>query len=74
MSKKGKKDEQAIHVWFECDLCKATLIRSVSNEDLKETEGLKLREAFKLREQHIELHRLAEIGYKVREMKELANE
>ena len=68
MSKKGKKDEQAIYVWFECDLCKATLIRSVSNEDLKEMEALKLRE------QHIELHRLAEIGYKIREVKELANE
>lgn len=66
MSKKGKKD--VVYVCFECDFCRATLIRSVPDESLKEMEQLKLRE------QHIELHRLAEIGRKVKEIRELTNE
>lgn len=66
MSKKGKKD--VVYVCFECDFCRAKLLRLVPDESLKEMEMKRLRE------QHIELHRLAEIGYKVREIKELANE
>lgn len=65
MSKKGKKDEQEIYVCFECNLCKTTLIRSVQNEKLKEMEQLRLRE------QHLELHRLAEIGNHVIEIRGL---
>lgn len=68
MSKKGKKDEQIVYVCLECDLCETTLIRSVPDERLKEMEQLRLGEKY------IELHRLAEIGYKVKEIKELANE
>lgn len=64
MSKKGKKD--VVYVCFECDFCRATLIRSVPDESLKQME------MEKLREQHIELHRLAKIGNHVIEIRELA--
>lgn len=66
MSKKGKKE--VFYIRFVCNYCNANLLRCVSDESLKEME------MENLRKQHIELHQLAKIGRKVKEIRELANE
>lgn len=66
MSKNGKKEVCCIH--FECVYCKAHLLRWVPEVALKELEMKRLRE------EHLELHRLAEIGRSIKEVMELANE
>lgn len=66
MSKKGKKE--VVYIRFECDYCRANLLRLVPDESLKEMEMKRLRK------EHIELHRLAEIGRSIKEVRELMNE